>query len=423
VAVVAGIAALTTALFFLGNEVEKARIEKLNDQLGDLEEEFDRAAGSEESFLKRTNEAAKAMDNFLSSAETKTLTNVQENIAAIAEEFGVSEVAVVDASLALNNYGDGINDLVEQSRGFAEQEEQIWQEEETRLEEIEKVKVDALAREEARRQTAILNEQIAQATAEQNELQRIAAEEQAREEAAAKEIQDKKDLIQALDDLDTENAEQIYNDFQERQARMDEARQVAADLAIGLVNQIAASSSAAFEQEIDEIEDKVERGVLAEEEGAKEIAKIKREQAVQSRAVATFNAILNTAIGVTKALTDYPFPYSAIIGGLVGAAGAVEIATINSAPLPKLAEGGFFNGPALIGEAGREFAFPLDGPQGQNAMGLMADKLTSAMGGNTNNSNITFNSTFDLGNEATKRKAARDLFPFMIEEQKRRGIA
>jgi hypothetical protein len=111
---------------------------------------------------------------------------------------------------------------------------------------------------------------------------------------------------------------------------------------------------------------------------------------------------------------------------LAGGAALAQIAAINSAPLPELAEGGFFQGPALIGEAGREFAFPIDGPQGQNAMQLMADRIVGAMGSNqgsvSNSSNITFNSTFDLGNEQTKRRAARDLFPFILEEQRRRGI-
>lgn len=41
--------------------------------------------------------------------------------------------------------------------------------------------------------------------------------------------------------------------------------------------------------------------------------------------------IVNTAAGVARALAEFPWPYSAVVGGLVAAAGAVQLATIASA--------------------------------------------------------------------------------------------
>ena len=61
-----------------------------------------------------------------------------------------------------------------------------------------------------------------------------------------------------------------------------------------------------------------------------------------------------------------------------------KLALIQAQPLPALAEGGYFSGPALIGEAGREFAFPIDGPQGQAAMSLLADRLIDSLSAKLN---------------------------------------
>lgn len=60
--------------------------------------------------------------------------------------------------------------------------------------------------------------------------------------------------------------------------------------------------------------------------------------------------IVNTASGVARALADYPWPYSTIVGGIVAAAGAVQLATIASAKpggqahsgLTSVREGGTF---------------------------------------------------------------------------------
>jgi len=84
--------------------------------------------------------------------------------------------------------------------------------------------------------------------------------------------------------------------------------------------------------------------------------KIKHDQAVADKAFAVATIIENTAIGVSKALAEYIFPYSAIVAGLVGALGAAQIATVLSTPVPAYAEGvdNHPGGYARIGEAGQE---------------------------------------------------------------------
>jgi hypothetical protein len=73
-----------------------------------------------------------------------------------------------------------------------------------------------------------------------------------------------------------------------------------------------------------------------------EIAQQKRKAAIADKALAIFEATINTARAVTAALTSTPpnIPLSII----VGATGALQIATIASKPIPKFARGGLIGG-------------------------------------------------------------------------------
>ena len=53
-------------------------------------------------------------------------------------------------------------------------------------------------------------------------------------------------------------------------------------------------------------------------------------------------AVMNTAAGVTRALAEYPWPYSVIVGAIVAASGAAQIATIASAKPPQAHGGASF---------------------------------------------------------------------------------
>ena len=85
--------------------------------------------------------------------------------------------------------------------------------------------------------------------------------------------------------------------------------------------------------------------------------------------MALFQATVNTAAAVVKALSSAPPPANAILAGLSLAAGTAQIAAIASTPLPALAEGGIVNKPtvAMIGEAGPEAVIPLS--KGGGGMG------------------------------------------------------
>lgn len=117
------------------------------------------------------------------------------------------------------------------------------------------------------------------------------------------------------------------------------------------------------------IEELREAGAITEKQALErtkrldvEEKRIKREAAQRDKNLAIFNAIINTAQAVTKALASAPPPFNAILAGIAGALGAAQIAVIASRPIPKFRTGkkNKYEGPGIIGEAGAEL-FEHDG--------------------------------------------------------------
>lgn len=82
---------------------------------------------------------------------------------------------------------------------------------------------------------------------------------------------------------------------------------------------------------------------------AKKKEEIDKRIGKRQKAVAITTAIIDTALGVTKALGSAPPPYNFVLAALTAAAGAVQIATIKAQPF---AEGGVITKPTfgLVGE-------------------------------------------------------------------------
>lgn len=81
----------------------------------------------------------------------------------------------------------------------------------------------------------------------------------------------------------------------------------------GASAEVIAEQKAAIEQRLDEKREQLEKAAFE-----------------RNKAVSLVNAVINTALGVTQALSSAPPPASFILAGLVAAAGAVQIATIAS---------------------------------------------------------------------------------------------
>lgn len=214
-----------------------------------------------------------------------------------------------------------------------------------------------------------------------------------------------------------ENAE-LSNREQRERERLE--TQLANEEEIELRRINAIEDQTVREQELADLEARLdEQREEQEEDLDRQRRRIQRQQAARQKALSLFEIGINTASAVVQALPNIPLSI------LIATLGATQAAIVASTPLPALAQGGFFSGPALIGEAGREFAFPIDGPQGQSAMSLMADRIVDSMdrggGSSTTNQNITMNSMFALGDESSRRRAARLLYPALENEARRRG--
>ena len=108
--------------------------------------------------------------------------------------------------------------------------------------------------------------------------------------------------------------------------------------------------------------------------------KLAHEEAKRAKSVAMYEAGINTALAITKALSTG----SVLLAAIIGALGAAQIAAISQQPLPALAKGGTIVNPGsvLVGEQGPEI---LSLPRGATVT-----PLGKASGGNIN-INITGN--------------------------------
>jgi len=110
---------------------------------------------------------------------------------------------------------------------------------------------------------------------------------------------------------------------------------------------------------------------IAERKYEKASAKIKKRQAQKDKALAIFEAIINTASAVAK--VAYLPPLAAVVGAL----GAAQIATIAAAPIP-MAKGGILTGPTNI------LAGEYMGARNNPEIIAPLDKLKNLIGGQTN---------------------------------------
>ena len=132
-------------------------------------------------------------------------------------------------------------------------------------------------------------------------------------------------------------------------AKMAIAFQVFGQIANDVFTKLKASSDAYYDNQYNQLEKEKEtalkyagentagREAIEEQYNARRL-QLKRQQAKQEKEMAIFQAMINIATGVTSALAQAP-PYSFILAALVGALGAVQIASIASQPLPAFCKG------------------------------------------------------------------------------------
>lgn len=118
-----------------------------------------------------------------------------------------------------------------------------------------------------------------------------------------------------------------------------------------------------LEDEKNRVQELLDAGAITEKEAKArnkrieaEEKRLKREQAIRDRNLAIFQAVINTAEAITKALASAPPPFGAILAGIAATLGAVQIGVIANRPIPKFRRGkkNQYEGPGEIGEAGTE---------------------------------------------------------------------
>jgi hypothetical protein len=167
----------------------------------------------------------------------------------------------------------------------------------------------------------------------------IAKKEKAAEEAAATEI---------------DNKEKVNNyTVQLLQAGLSSAANIASS--------IASIQQQAVAYELQLLQQKYDEGQISREEFEQGERKLQRESAQRAKDAATFQAIIGAAQAVISALSSpgVPFPVALAFSLFAGAAAAVQVVAIQSAPLPQFAKG-TKKAPAgykWVGEEGAELIF------------------------------------------------------------------
>ncbi|MDH3381939.1 MAG: hypothetical protein OEL54_04495, partial [Flavobacteriaceae bacterium] len=212
--------------------------------------------------------------------------------------------------------------------------------------EKEKIRQDELkAEREAAAEKIRLSDEVFQKIVEDNDNQKVLNYLEAEEEKLYQE--QSKELRKEGYDIEKEFRERERKDIEEQtQFNLDqqdlilEKKKEAKDLSIDILNQLGDFSNELANRQIQDVEDRVKKGVITEEKGAKEIAKLKRKQAITDKALGIFNAFISTSEAVANALKiKLPPPIPLIFAGLYGTLGAAQIATIAARPIPKFKTG------------------------------------------------------------------------------------
>lgn len=109
------------------------------------------------------------------------------------------------------------------------------------------------------------------------------------------------------------------------------------------------------DKESEMLQSQLDKGIISQEQFdskqkkldddlAKSQAKIAREQAIRERTMALFNIALATAIGIMQSIAASPLTIGMPWTAIIGAMGAVQMAAVLAAPLPKAQRGGYIKG-------------------------------------------------------------------------------
>ena len=143
--------------------------------------------------------------------------------------------------------------------------------------------------------------------------------------------EERKSYQQLIDDLDKMDEERDAK----KKADFIKAVEQTAELATGVFSRITEIQNNALEYEMQSLDNRLAKGEITREYYEERRAAAQQKQASNNKQNALFEAIINTAVAVTKALSEENYA-AAIIAGILG---GLEIAAIASQPIPQFAKG------------------------------------------------------------------------------------
>ena len=213
-----------------------------------------------------------------------------------------------------------------------------------------------------------------------------------REEIAERLQKAKADLAKAEADAEINELERIKKKEEDMEDERNERIQKSINIAMDALSTVADFASTMYQRDIEELEKQqeaneeaynadveridslVEQGVLSTEEGEarkraaeaetakkneeleKEKVKIQQKQAKWDKAVQLAQTGIATARGIMEAMAM--IPPNPVLAAIIGAMGAVQVATIAATPIPAYKEGtkkgGHIGGLAIVGDGGKQ---------------------------------------------------------------------
>ena len=345
------------------NEKEIARLEKeverLTNQYTELKDAEDKAAEAAQAAADAADKKAAAQKR-----NDEAVTYINANTKALQEQIKAMQLKAsvtgeeIDAGEMYNAYMQSYIDLITKSNGLVTENNQAAKERLATLQEWAQKAKDAATEEErlaAAQKAGEAALQAAESLGYNSKFDEYKAREeellQMKKDINAAEIEDAAKKQKAIENIDEElvkNRRNLWNNIaSEVNGYAQQVEQIINDAA----QMALETENNKMRAELANLEIKYRKGELGEEEYQKKVAEAKKKGAkiqyqieMAQWASNILTATANTAVGVTQALAQGGVA-GIITGALVGAAGAVQLASIMAAkPIKHFAAGGFVGG-------------------------------------------------------------------------------
>lgn len=290
---------------------------------------------------------------------------IKANTEALQEQIKAMELKAsvtgeeIDAGEMYNAYMQSYIDLITKSNGLVTENNRAAKERLSTLQEWAQKAKDAATEEErlaAAQQAGEAALQAAESLGYNSKFDEYKTREeellQMKKDINAAEIEDADEKRKAIENIDEELVKNRRNLWNNIASEVNGYAQQVGQIINDAAQMALETENNKMRAELANLEIKYRKGELGEEEYQKKVAEAKKKGAEMQYKIEMAQwasnilaATANTAVGVTQALAQGGFPAGIITGALVGAAGAVQLASIMAAkPIKHFAAGGFVGG-------------------------------------------------------------------------------